>query len=111
MAPSAAPTGCPLLAGASLRARATRCCSPPDSSFISRSSKPTIPTRSSTSATRLQHLPTVGGFQPGDDAQQRDLAAARRAQKAEDVALVHAETDVVGEVDISVGFGEVTDFK
>jgi hypothetical protein len=51
------------------------------------------------------------GFQPGDDAQKRGLAAARRDQQAEDVAFVYTEADVVGEVGISVGFGEVMDLK
>jgi len=42
-----------------------------------------------------RHRSRVGCFQSGDDAQQRRLAAAGRAEQADDLAGVGVERDIV----------------
>ena len=41
-----------------------------------------------------QHAALVGRFEPGNDAQQRRLAAARRAEQRHELARAHLEADV-----------------
>jgi hypothetical protein len=42
-----------------------------------------------------QHVAVVGAFEPGDDAQQRGLAAAGRAEQRDQLAFRQIERDVV----------------
>ena len=52
------------------------------------------------------HRPRVGAVESGDEAQQRGLAAARRAEQRHDVAGCHREVDVPQHARLAVGFGE-----
>ena len=45
-------------------------------------------------------------LQPGDDAQQRGLAAARGADEDAELAILHLEIDVVQDLDIAEGLGD-----
>ena len=66
--------------GASARASATRCCSPPDSVSTSRRSRPARPTRSSTSLTRARRSLAVA--RPASAGRRRRFRATSRCGKS-----------------------------
>ena len=64
----------------------------------------------STSSPEISTVPVVGLLEPGDDAQQRRLAAAARAQQRGQRAVGHVDRDVVEGDEVAEELGHVLDF-
>ena len=65
---------------------------------------------SATSMPSIRILPRGRVLEPGDQPQQRGLAAARRADEDDELAVVDGEVDVGDDVDLAEGLLDVLKF-
>ena len=59
----------------------------------------------------IMHVAGGRILQPGDDAQQRRLAAAGRADEDDELAILDLEVDALQHLDPAEGFADVLEFR